>query len=169
MNEKDLSLLRRAYAVLQDVTPFSYDCGKICSARCCGGGSADGMWLLPGEEQLLPEDFTILTAEDGQKVAVCGGLCQREHRPFSCRIFPLFPVIREDEAGRTRIRAEFDPRAVRICPIAAGQFRTQRAFRLAVIRATRLLLRSETYRAWFAQSGAFLSYLRELQSRLDEE
>ena len=45
MNEKDLLLLRQACARLQDVTPFSYDCGKSCSARCCGGGSADGMGL----------------------------------------------------------------------------------------------------------------------------
>ena len=42
MNEKDLLLLRQACALLQDVTPFTYDCGKICSACCCGGGSADG-------------------------------------------------------------------------------------------------------------------------------
>ena len=169
MNQQDLVLLRQAYAILNRVTPFPYDCGEICSARCCGGGQEDGMWLLPGEEALVGDSFSILSAEDGQKAAVCSGSCNRDLRPFSCRIFPLFPVITRDERGRTRIKADFDPRAGRICPIAAGQFRTQRAFRLAVCRATRLLLRSETYRGWFAETGAFLAYLQDLQSKLEEE
>ena len=44
---------------------------------------------------------------------MCEGRCDRRNRPLACRFFPLFPHL--DAQGR--IRAVYDPRAWRVCPL----------------------------------------------------
>ena len=60
--------LQKALDELENITPLKpFNCGKLCSARCCSGGDNDGMGLFPGE------------------------------RPLACRIFPLLPLAVERE------------------------------------------------------------------------
>jgi len=165
MKYNDLLLIEKARCILEDVTPFTYDCGLLCGKRCCGGSETEGMWLLPGEEALLDESYTVREAEDGQKYAVCSGRCDRTTRPFSCRIFPLFPLLRQDERGE-HLRAVTDPRAGSVCPIAAHEMKTSLRFRFAVSRAGRILRRSENLRLWLAESSALLDEIVQLQKLL---
>ena len=72
------------------------------------------MRLFPGEAVLLTglPGFTLLPDENGV-LRVCEGRCDRRNRPLACRFFPLFPPL--DAQGR--IRAVYDPRAWRVCPL----------------------------------------------------
>lgn len=72
------------------------------------------MRLFPGEAVLLTglPGFTLLPDENGV-LLVCEGRCDRRNRPLACRFFPLFPHL--DAQGR--IRAVYDPRAWRVCPL----------------------------------------------------
>lgn len=167
MEDRRLSLILRAREAFDHTTPLRRDCGAACEKRCCGGEGTLGMWLLPGEEALLGEGFTVFDGEDGQKVAVCGGICNRENRPFSCRIFPLFPQVLFDQNGRAHLRTIIDPRAERICPIAAGEIQTLPQFRRAVRRAGRILLQDDELRRWLLDSQDFLENISQLQERLE--
>lgn len=54
--------LQKALDELENITPLKpFNCGKLCSARCCSGGDNDGMGLFPGEKELLKDcaDFEI--------------------------------------------------------------------------------------------------------------
>lgn len=98
---------REIYAILGNLTPLSADCGQVCGAACCGGGDGEGMWLFPGEEM----DGHVL-CENGRRLFVCGGKCDRNTRPLACRLFPLLPYLTDEG----RIRVVYDPRAFRLCP-----------------------------------------------------
>lgn len=94
--------LQKALDELENITPLKpFNCGKLCSARCCSGDENDGMGLFPGEEELLKDcaDFEIKKSEGnfGESVLVCRGECDRRKRPLACRIFPLFPLAVERE------------------------------------------------------------------------
>lgn len=165
MSEKQVKAIERAYELLGEATPFDYDCGEACGRRCCGGDENTGMWLLPGEEQLIGEGYTL--HEQGDRLlAVCSGNCQREKRPFSCRIFPLFPQVSYDGEGGVHVRAAIDPRAAALCPIAAGELHVLPQFRRAVRRAARALLAEESMRKWLLESQEFLDDVAELDERL---
>ena len=42
--------LERAYALLEDLTPLTTDCGAVCDGRCCHeSADSQGMLLFPGE------------------------------------------------------------------------------------------------------------------------
>ena len=53
--------LERAYALLEELTPLTTDCGAVCGGRCCQeSADSEGMLLFPGEETFLAEDgYTI--------------------------------------------------------------------------------------------------------------
>ena len=58
--------LQKALDELENITPLKpFNCGKLCSARCCSGGDNDGMGLFPGEKELLEncKDFEINDSE----------------------------------------------------------------------------------------------------------
>lgn len=99
---KDL-LYQIVYRYLNDITPLKTDCGQLCSSACCKGDTGNGMLLFPGEASYLekrtldPSWFRI--AEKGNlKLLVCNGACPRDHRPLSCRIFPLMPYIKTKDS-----------------------------------------------------------------------
>ncbi len=108
------NVLERAYALLEDVTPLTTDCGAVCDGRCCReSADSEGMLLFPGEEALLADTgFTIRPAEGGY-LLTCDGTCDRAKRPLSCRIFPLFPLL----TAEGRVKAVYDPRGWRLCPL----------------------------------------------------
>lgn len=74
--------LQKALDELENITPLKpFNCGKLCSARCCSGGDNDGMGLFPGEKELFESsmDFEINDSEGnfGEPVIVCRGGCDR--------------------------------------------------------------------------------------------
>jgi len=102
-------MYEKIFRILGDLTPLTVDCGVLCERACCKGDCNTGMLLFPYEETSLD----IKSTEYGEKLAVCGGRCDREERPLSCRIFPFFPTI--DERGKIFI--EKDYRGARLCPL----------------------------------------------------
>ncbi|MBE6935950.1 MAG: hypothetical protein E7458_05540 [Ruminococcaceae bacterium] len=166
--------MKRAYRILEQVTPIDGDCGTLCGARCCKGDEHDGMWLLPGEDALLKdaEFLTIRTALEG-KYAICTGSCRRELRPLSCRIYPYFPMPEEGRDGELRIVPTPDLRALSTCALFRDSAPpvTPR-FRHALRRVGRLLLRDPALRRWLISSGDYIrdvAAMRELLENAKDE
>lgn len=121
------NLYKAAWDVLENATPLETNCGTLCDARCCKGEDEDGMLLFPGEEQLYNEIdgswFQIIDSEivlpSGYipKFLVCQGTCPRAYRPLSCRIFPLLPILDDEDY------LEFLPdlHAALLCPLLSSE------------------------------------------------
>ena len=99
-----------AKSIIGDKTPLYKDCGLICDKACCKGDDSTGMLLFPGEETDLRVD-----EENGNRLCVCNGSCNRVNRPLSCMIFPFFPYI--DENGK--VKAVLDSRGRGVCPLVS--------------------------------------------------
>lgn len=117
-DERIKDLYESAYALFDDLTPLPADCGKLCRRRCCKGDRGDGMLLFPGEEIFLRQTRLLrvkqLDWREGKaNFAVCHGICRRNWRPLSCRIFPFAPLLDEDG----KIQVVPDARAAYICPL----------------------------------------------------
>lgn len=137
--------LLKAYDILYNETPLGfYNCGRLCDGLCCRGDE-NGMWLFPGEDELFRgrDGFTICETEGnhGYPMVICSGECDRRIRPLACRIFPLFPMVSE-ENGETEIKIVIDPRAG-MCPLSNGRRRFDTGFVKAVHRAAKCLVRDE--------------------------
>lgn len=125
------------YDTVNGFTPLEYDCGALCGKACCKGGDDIGMVLFPHEEEALDLSQYKVSEHDGLKTIVCGGKCDRENRPFACRIFPFFPVVNQD--GRVEVLP--DPGANSLCPMLKNidVIRFDKYFLRTVRRAGRLL------------------------------
>jgi len=105
--------------MLNNSTPLKADCGLICNSKCCKGDDEFGMLLYPGEKEYLADKGSNLTINEktfyGTSVyfAICKGICSRNLRPLSCRIYPLVPHINIDN----KLTIIEDPRAKYICPL----------------------------------------------------
>ena len=108
MTRKQQRIYQKAFRLLRDATPLRTDCGVLCGRRCCKGDDETGMLLFPGE----PTALRVIETE-GRRLAVCGGVCDRNERPLSCRIFPFFPFVKADGGVDVRI----DPRGKAVCPL----------------------------------------------------
>jgi len=128
------------YTALKNVTPLYFDCGELCNGKCCKGDESLGMLLFPGEEGFIDESINVTVNKDGTSVAVCNGSCNRQKRPLSCRIYPLFPLIK-NENGKEYIEVIYDPRAK--CPLCLGEHKLSRRFLKAVKRVGKYLLCNE--------------------------
>lgn len=95
--------------IMGNLTPLTVDCGVLCGGACCKGDINTGMRLFPHEESVLD----VKTTDDGIRLAVCNGTCDRTKRPLACKIFPFFPTIDDD----SKIFVELDYRAYRLCPM----------------------------------------------------
>ena len=144
------------YDLFSSLTPLAADCGTVCGGACCRvslpEAGESGMALFPREEAFLSPageppfpGARIVRAAEGP-VLLCAGRCPRERRPLSCRIFPLFPYL----DARGRIRAVYDPRAWRLCPLVREHARVplQRAFVRAVSAAGHQIVRTPQGRAF---------------------
>ena len=69
MNDK-IYLIKKAYELLDRVTPLTYDCGKLCGGRCCKGDGNTGMWLFPYEEEILKDIDSFETRSEGADVSI---------------------------------------------------------------------------------------------------
>lgn len=161
--------LEKALDELEAVTPLKpFNCGRLCSARCCSGDENDGMGLFPGEEELLKDcaDFEIKKSEGnfGEPVLVCRGECDRRKRPLACRIFPLFPLALENENGTVIVPVP-DPRAG-MCPLLFTPDKIDRRFYRAVRHAGEYLLRDENTRRYLLNLSAELGDIAELAEKL---
>lgn len=152
--------IEKALALLEAVTPLRVDCGKLCGGRCCHADKeAEGMRLFPDEPP--PKDLRVSDTADGGRLAVCDGTCDRHARPLACRIFPLFPYLGTDG----RVRAVWDPRAWRVCPLVQGKYCPDRAFIRAVRKAGRLLAATESGRRFLKEQAAEIDQLAALIPR----
>ena len=110
MNE----FLLKARACIGALTPLNTDCGTLCGGACCetDADGKGGVYLFPGESA---DEFVWghVDADDFGQMLICDGPCDREHRPFACRIFSLTPVRNAD--GKWIVR--LDVRARRMCPL----------------------------------------------------
>ena len=162
------NLLERAYALLEELTPLTTDCGAVCGGRCCqASADSEGMLLFPGEETLLAgeEGFDIRPA-DGGYLLTCGGTCHRTCRPLACRMFPLFPYV----TAEGRVKAVYDPRGYRMCPLVreCAHVPLDRDFVRAVRMAGRLLMQDAACADFLRQNSREIDELNRLVG-LDEE
>ena len=114
------------------------------------------MLLFPGEEALYAgkNDYRVLDTEAG-KLLICSGVCNREERPLSCRLFPLLPALRNGV-----VRVEMDERARPVCPLVRyGKAGLAEAF-VAAVQAVGEGLAQD------AQQAAFLMRLTQEQDQL---
>lgn len=113
----------KLYRLLENVTPLTEDCGRLCGSKCCTEWeSGVGVYLLPGEEQLLrdrawcevvelpPEEHPFPGVES--YLMLCRGDCPRPQRPLFCRTFPLAAILEGDE-----IKMVFDDDGLMVCPL----------------------------------------------------
>jgi len=105
---------KKLYKLTSLVTPLEDDCGIRCGRACCSVDNKNpmGMYLFPGEEAMFSgkENWLLWESrdpgEDGfppswlQPVYFvrCNGICPREKRPLSCRLFPLAPHLLKDNS-----------------------------------------------------------------------
>lgn len=123
------------------------------------------MRLFPGEAALLREaagrgDGFQINPADGGLLLTCPGTCDRRLRPLACRFFPLFPYV--DAAGR--VRAVYDPRAFRLCPLVRQRAHVplRRDFVRAVRRAGRILMGDPACAAFLRENSRELDTLWRL-------
>lgn len=169
MNNKEncFSLFELAYELTNDITPKKYDCGKLCGSACCNNFKASdssdtGMALLPYEKEFLISkgaDESSFTETGDEIIYVCKGTCTRSLRPFACRIFPYFSVIKNDKFYISR-----DPRAVSVCPLLSSRLlkRPSVYFLRAVRIATKILLTNPKHKEELIKTSDFIIYLEEL-------
>ncbi len=158
--------LREAHALLENTTPLGRnDCGSVCDAYCCSDALGDSMELFPYEKDIFEklDGFEVI---DGEIPAVkCSGTCKRENRPLACRIYPLFPLV-VNENGQERIRVIYDPRATSSCPLCAHKAKLDRRFVRAVRRAGKYLLNDEKTAGYLRKTSEYLTELIELEIKL---
>lgn len=140
--------------LLGDLTPLTVDCGVLCGGACCKGDDCTGMRLFPHEVTTLP----VKELENGVRLAVCDGTCDRRCRPLSCRIFPFFPTI--DDKGR--IFVETDDRARRLCPLIthSDEIVFDRRFFKALKTVGKLLAADSECRAFLEDTTAEIDTYR---------
>jgi len=117
----NMDLLLRAYEAIGEKTPMKTDCGALCNAACCGvdADGQGGVCLLGPEAEALKEiDWGRIehVAHMDAPMLMCTAMCERNLRPFLCRIFPLCPVI--GKSGKWTVR--MDARARAVCPLSSA-------------------------------------------------
>lgn len=157
---KKTFVIDSCYSLLNNVTPLPFDCGKLCNGKCCKGDEKLGMLLFPGEEAFLDENINIVKDDSSCAVAVCNGSCNRRKRPLSCRIYPLFPLIK-NENGREYIEVIYDPRAN--CPLCFGEYKPSRRFVGAVKRVGKYLLSNEETQKVYREISDEITDILKLQ------
>ena len=162
--------IRRAYRILDRFTPLTTDCGALCDAACCKGDENTGMQLLPMEEKLLSSAGYTIKSANNTKYCICSGNCDRVLRPFSCRIFPYFPVPVRLRSDQYAIRVLPDPRALAVCPLLRNESaQIDPHFLHAVARAGRELLKHPETREWLLDVAEQMQSIAELQIKLGEK
>lgn len=154
-------IYKSIYDFYSDTTPLCVDCGNLCGGACCESDDNEetGMYLFPGEEKLFMKnpDFKIIDSEflygkKRAKILICKGVCDRNIRPLSCRIFPIIPYIKGDDFSLV-----FDPRAKSVCPLTSlsNINELDKEFIIKTKKVTKLLLK-------FKETRLFLESLCDI-------
>lgn len=161
--------LQKALDELENITPLKpFNCGKLCSARCCSGGDNDGMGLFPGEKELLEncKDFEINDSEGnfGEPVIVAAAAATGAKDRLRAGYFRCFrsPVECENEIVIVPVP---DPRAG-MCPLLRCPEKIDRRFYRAVRRAGEYLLRDEDTRKYLLELSGEITDIAELAEKL---
>lgn len=154
------NVLKSCYSVLRRTTPLDFDCGKICNGKCCKGDEKTGMLLFPGEEKLIDPEINVIETESGDKLAVCDGTCDRNRRPLSCRIYPLFPVVSEER----EVKVCFDYRAD--CPLMESKYDFSRGFIKGVRRVGQYLLLNDETKEFYLELSESCNEYYELLKKI---
>lgn len=108
-------LLEEAIQIIGDATPMNFNCGTLCQKACC---VSDGyMMVFPGEKPMLENQnysfgLADLITYGKVDIVTCDSTCDRDYRPFSCRIYPLAPKFLGDE-----LFVRLDVRGRPTCPL----------------------------------------------------
>lgn len=162
---KKEEVILKCYKILENETPLDFDCGKICKNKCCKGDENTGMLLFPGEENLIDENIKIKVSENGDKIAVCNGSCDRAKRPLSCRIYPFFPLVKEFKE-RKRVKIIFDLRAD--CPLCSGEYEFNKEFLRRLKRVGKCLLLNEETKNIYIELSDEITEQMELLEKLQK-
>ncbi len=161
---KPTSYFKKAYEFLERVTPLRTDCGRLCAGRCCKGDEETGMFLFPGEEELIEktDGFRVLDCDGnfGYKMVVCSGECNRKTRPLACRIYPYFPMITEDGFD---VRA--DIRGITSCPLLYENRKVSKSFLRQVRKVARLFSQNDELKQYILNVNAMLDDLEDFAER----
>ena len=173
----DSEILLEAYSYLNEVTPVKFDCGRLCGSACCGenagpeGEEGMGMWLLPGEKELLEGEvgYTFKKNESETDCLICSGTCDRDFRPFACRIYPYYASLKQLPEGRIMIKIKPDPRSFISCPLvspyAVRKYRPSAGFVKNAVRAVRLLLSRPAFRSELLEISSFLGEIEDMRQK----
>lgn len=144
-------MYQKIFKIMGDLTPLKADCGKLCGGACCKGDENTGMRLFPFEESELP----VKILDNGVRLVVCDGKCDRTKRPLACRIFPFFPTV--DERGKVFVESDF--RGARLCPLIShsDEIIFDKRFFNALKKVGKILAKDE----------ACLEFLREATEEID--
>ena len=158
--------LIKARELLERSVPLGrFDCGKLCGGHCCKGDEDTGMWLFPGEEELYENnpDFTVKETEgnQGYKMIVCNGSCNRNERPIACRIYPFYPKIDGDRVGVIR-----DLRGLSSCPIVKNEMKPDPKFLRNLRKATRYLIRDEETKNYILTAQQEIEEMAEFMAQM---
>lgn len=104
--------IQAAYRRIAMRTPLPADCGALCRGACCKGTDRQGMFVFPGERELLERAGEFHFPRGEEPFVTCGGTCRRSRRPLACRIFPFLPVLKN---GTVEVLP--DPRGKLLCPL----------------------------------------------------
>ena len=153
------AMYNKLYRMFEKLTPVRADCGVLCDRACCRGDEDTGMLLFPYEKTPLP-----FVENNGRRLAVCGGACDRSIRPLSCRIFPLFPIL--DEKGK--IEVSVDPRGAGLCPLVrqVEHVDFDPKFLKNVRKAGRILKKNPACRAFLREQTEEIEEVFSLQASL---
>lgn len=168
---KHFEILKKVYDLTSNTVPRRFDCGELCNKLCCQNLSTNdiptGMNLLPHERDFLiynGAEYSYSATKDGDFV-VCNGKCDRNLRPFACRIFPYYIKISEN-----KILLKKDLRAANVCPLLYAE-KNRRAniyFIRSIKKAARLLLKEKCYRDEFISISDFVEYLYDFYNKLEK-
>lgn len=161
---KTAKCIEKAYELLESVTPLRADCGRLCAGRCCNGDEKTGMFLFPGEEELIEKTngFRVLACDGnfGYKMVICSGECDRKTRPLACRIYPYFPMITEDSFD---VRA--DIRGITSCPLLYENRKVSKSFLRQVRKTARLFSLDDELKQYILNVNAMLDDLEDFAER----
>ena len=163
MNNKELiACIKKAYELIGYNTPLSYDCGKICRGKCCKGDSNDGMLLFPGEKELFENNvnFTVYYDDRYENFAVrCNGICNRNERPLSCRIFPYFMYF-DKNSGKASVAP--DIRALDFCPLLTEKYALDKKFLRSLRIAAKKLIQNDEMKEFLSKISEILTDFNSL-------
>ena len=118
---------------------------ETSSIRTYGGFGANGNRFDLNTEELFigKEGFEVCETEGnyGYPMVICSGECNRAERPLACRIFPLFPLVYEED-GKLNFEVVYDPRA-NMCPLAAKKEPLDPSFIKEVRKTARYLAKDK--------------------------